>query len=72
MTVEHDDRDVEFHDLIDEARNFIEAEELGHASCEAIARTLFHHLMSRHPNRKACVKVFEDNEAGATVGNLHA
>lgn len=68
MRVHHDERDVEFHDLIDAARDeLIPDGNYGPLSCEAIASVLLDRLATRFPGRDIHVTVSEDGEAGATV-----
>lgn len=69
--VNHDDREIEFHDLLDEARILFRAlgdadGDMGGLSCEMMARTIGGDLASRH-GRPFTVKVFEDGEVGAVV-----
>lgn len=73
LTVHHDDRDVEFHDLIEVVRSAIEALsagprcDFGPRSCEAIARELCHFLVveAELGGRQITVDVSEDGECGA-------
>jgi hypothetical protein len=81
MTVAHDDREVEFHDLL--ARSSAEFGELGRVdpingvvdfaerSCESLARELASILAGQF-DRPVEVSVSEDNEVGATVNVLPA
>lgn len=78
MGVEHDDREVEFHDLMDIAKQIVTArkqtpskEDNPYAdwSCEHHAGYLLTILTSRFPNRAISVTVDEDGECGATVTN---
>ena len=69
--VEHDDREIEFHDLMSEAQvafmeNCVSGTNLGAASCEMIARNMAAALAAAH-RRTFTVSVFEDGECGATV-----
>lgn len=69
--VTHDDREIEFHDLIEQSNAIVQrmkspAGSFGRMSCEQIARTLGMKLMSAH-SRGFVVSVFEDGEAGAVV-----
>lgn len=70
--VDHDDREVEFHDVRDalelawtEMGNGINRN-FGRASCEDLARRLGQYLMRGWP-RAWMVSVSEDGEAGAEV-----
>lgn len=75
--VEHDDRAVEFHDLLSQARQGIgllangmslDGLDFGGRSCEAIARDLLQYLaMIYGADRVVLVEVAEDGEAGATL-----
>lgn len=67
LTVEHDDREVEFHDLLDRAAGWWPGPELGRQSCEDIARRYIHRLAERYPGRRYSVTVSEDGEVSATV-----
>ncbi|MEY9179702.1 hypothetical protein [Bradyrhizobium sp. USDA 313] len=71
MQVAHDDREVEFHDLLDEARTIF-AEDLGangnygSHSCEMLGRELGDRLAKQY-GRPVTVIVSEDGECGAQV-----
>lgn len=72
ITVEHHDREVEFHDLLDECKVALNS---GHLpkydavslSCEMMALQVVAALQAKWPNRPVTVTVSEDNENGATV-----
>lgn len=69
--VRHDDRELEFHDLTDEARGLFARLGSGNGlldamSCEAAARAIATELAERH-KRAFTVLVSEDGEAGASV-----
>jgi hypothetical protein len=64
--VNHDDREIEFHDLLEEARALFPGGDLGTHSCETLARELGRQLAEKH-KRPFRVAVFEDNEVGARV-----
>lgn len=66
MEVGHDDREVEFHDLLDYARRCFPGGELGGQSCEMMARELGKEIARRF-GRAVEVTVSEDGEAGAVV-----
>lgn len=76
MPVEHDDRDVEFHDLRDEALGLLDEQgergvtmaglNFGHRSCEMLARHIAETLATRY-GRAVRVSVSEDGECGSTV-----
>lgn len=65
LTVKHDDREVEFHDLLDFCRDAFVL--LTDWSCEKAARELRDAIREKWPNRKCSVSVFEDGECGALV-----
>lgn len=67
LAVTHDDREVEFHDLLDYARTACPQGQLGAQSCEMIARQLCAAIRDRWPDRTVRVAVFEDGEVGAEV-----
>lgn len=66
MSVDHDDREVEFHDLLDFARHAFAGGELGGQSCEMMARALGKETARRF-GRAVQVSVSEDGEVGAVV-----
>ena len=66
IPVADDDREVEFHDLLDQARADFGTGDFGSASCEMLARSLAQKTARRYG--RACeVAVFEDGEVGAEV-----
>ena len=65
-SVSHDDREIEFHDLIDEATALMPGRDWGALSCEHVARMLGQQLANKY-KRRFEVTISEDNEAGATV-----
>jgi hypothetical protein len=66
VQVWHDDREVEFHDLLDFARSQFPGGELGGQSCETMARALGKEIARRF-GRAVEVTVSEDGEVGAVV-----
>lgn len=64
--VDHDDREIEFHDLLDQARADFPGGDLGRQSCEDMARGLATKLAA-HYRRPFEVSVSEDGEVGASV-----
>lgn len=70
MSVLHNDREVEFHDMLDECKMFATTHsaswQLAGASCEHMALALAEHLIERY-DRPARVEVSEDGENGARV-----
>jgi hypothetical protein len=69
MGVTHDDRDVEFHDLIDVCKSYLNDVPENGQSCEHMARHLHRNLVNDYygVNRHIAVTVDEDGECGATV-----
>lgn len=79
IEVFHNDREVEFHDLLDEIRlhsAFSSECILSHLpsnneymdwSCETHAKHIMNHLQSIYPARDISVEVSEDGECGATI-----
>lgn len=66
MVAQHDDREVEFHDLLDAARALFPGGELGSQSCEMMARKLAAALADEF-GRSVAVTISEDGECGSTV-----
>lgn len=70
MPVAHCEREVEFHDLLDDARcrvlRMAPNGEFGGQSCESIAEGLLRYLVATY-RRPVVVTVSEDNEVGAIV-----
>src|ERR1700758_1420516 len=64
--VEHHERQIEFHDLMDEAKGLF-GPRARSDSCETMAHELASELSRLHDGRPFKVSVFEDEEAGATV-----
>ena len=71
LEVFHNDREVEFHDLLDFCKANTGAPEFGGVSCENIAESLAKKITLRYEGRRAIVSVFEDNEVGAIVELRH-
>jgi hypothetical protein len=68
LDVNHDDRDVEFHDVLDACRAMTrEDTDWDARSCEAIGRLILAELDARWPGRSPVICVSEDGECGATV-----
>lgn len=68
LDVTHNDRDIEFHDLLDACHDVAsEGVEWADRSCEAIGRVLLNDIEHRWPGRNPVVTVSEDGECGATV-----
>ena len=69
VEVDNDDREIEFHDLLDLCVESAPGHELGAQSCEMIARRLLNEITRRVGPRRVIVSVSEDGEVGATVSN---
>ena len=67
VQVGHNDREVEFHDLLNHLRGNTPTGDLGRLSCEDLAEDMIQVIKKRHPGRWCRVSVFEDNECGAIV-----
>jgi hypothetical protein len=67
ITVEHDDREVEFHDFLDYCSKHFPEGEHGSRSCEMLCNNLIKKITERYPHRPVTVSVFEDGEVGALV-----
>lgn len=75
LLVGHDDRDVEFHDLLEQVNRWVDrwpnrpggGKDLGARSCEHLAIDLGEHLDRVWPGLVAEVTVTEDDECGGTV-----
>lgn len=69
LELEHEDREIEFHDLLDFAKeNFpdLSYDQISSMSCEQMAFKLANKITLRFC-RRVTVSVFEDNEVGAVV-----
>jgi hypothetical protein len=66
MPVKHAERELEFHDLLDQAHEWFPGGDLGAQSCETMAAELGNKL-ARFYQRTVEVTVSEDGEVGATV-----
>jgi hypothetical protein len=64
--VTHDDREIEFHDLLDKAKELFKSIDMSEKSCEQMARDLGNSLVQEY-DRTFTVEVSEDNECGAKV-----
>lgn len=76
VDVTHDDREVEFHDLLDVVTDACEGlgqkargvgRDLGSMSCETIALYVVEKVLARWPGRTLACEVSEDGEAGGRV-----
>ena len=68
VDVEHNDRDIEFHTLLNELEGQYDTGllQLNNKSCEMIAEELALYIVNKY-NRTTSVSVWEDGECGATV-----
>lgn len=62
-----DDREVEFHDLLDFCQENFPGGELGEQSCEQMAIALAANIRERWSGRAIVVGVYEDGEVGAQI-----
>lgn len=67
LEVTADNREVEFHNLLDLCRAQFPGGEMGAQSCEQMAGHLWAQVACAYPGRQISVSVFEDGEAGARV-----
>jgi hypothetical protein len=67
LSLNHQERDVEFHDLKDFCSAEFPGGEMGGQSCEQMAQGLLTAVNERYPGRSVQVGVFEDEECGAEV-----
>jgi hypothetical protein len=71
VEVFHDDRDIEFHQLLNYLESNLTTEKLNHKSCEMIANDVFFLVREKHQHkdndRKVIVEVSEDGECGVTA-----
>lgn len=78
LEVGHDDREVEFHDLMRVVERSLEmigdpvewglgGRNLGPRSCEAVARWVADAVARTYPGRLLSIEVSEDNECGARL-----
>lgn len=66
-----DDREIEFHDVLDFARSKFDGGDLGSLSCEHMARGLLTMLQYQYgEKRRMSVTIYEDNEVGGRVSYL--
>lgn len=68
VSVVHDSREIEFHDLLDLVASICDAmphDALG--SCEDIAHDIADEVQVRWPKRRVSADVSEDGENGATI-----
>jgi hypothetical protein len=71
VRVQHNDRDVEFHDLQDMVIAFVDKtfkDQHFLSSCEDIGQTIARHLIEEKKLEVSCITVDEDGENGAFIG----
>ncbi len=63
-----DDREIEFHDVLDFCRTKFDGGDLKSLSCEHMARGLLMSLLDQYgTERRITVTIYEDNEVGGRV-----
>lgn len=67
LEVSHEEREIEFHDLLEFAKTSFGEGDFGAASCETLARKLAQQVAETFDRPWVEVTVSEDGEAGATV-----
>lgn len=69
ITTTHNEREVEFHDLLDFGR-YEQSQRISHRSdmsCESMCEAIAEGVQGRYPDRSVIVAVFEDGEVGARM-----
>jgi hypothetical protein len=71
ISVEHNDRDIEFIQFKRELENQYSQSTLNidYKSCEMLSEDLIEYIDSKYPNRLITVEVSEDGENGAILAN---
>lgn len=72
MSVAHNDREVEFHDLLDYCKSLsheFSKPDNQNMSCEHHATAILNSLDAKYSGRRISVTVYEDGECGAIVMN---
>lgn len=67
LEVFHNDREVEYHDLLDFLEGKIPSGDIGWESCEMVAQGIVEAIQDEYPGRVVMVTVMEDGENGARV-----
>lgn len=69
IAVEHDDRELEFHQFLNWLEGLYEGSilNLDHKSCEMIADELYSLIKTKYPKRRVIIEVSEDGECGCVV-----
>lgn len=69
VEVQHNDRDVEFHQLLNWVESLYDSGtlSLNNQSCEMIAESLVNVIVEKFPKRTVSVEVSEDGECGAEI-----
>jgi len=65
LEVFHDEREVEYHDLLDFCKACFAGGEMNGQSCETMARTLAEYVAMQYPGRYLTTSILEDGEVGA-------
>lgn len=68
----HDNREVEYHDLLDFCKGAFPGGNMGSSSCEMMASVLLQKVAAQYPGRRLEVQCFEDGEVGAIVSSSGA
>jgi hypothetical protein len=66
----HNEREIEFHNLLDFCKEAFQGGDMGDASSETMAHTLLQKVTAQYPKRFVEVHCFEDGEVGAIVSTL--
>lgn len=69
LSVTHNDRDVEFHQLLNFCESLFESGsvDIDSKSVEMLADDLYRHLIVRYPGRDIEIEVSEDGECGCRM-----
>jgi hypothetical protein len=70
LQVFHEEREVEFHDLLDFCKTAFPGGDMEGQSCETMATGLYKEVAGQYPDRRLVVSVFEDGEVGAKVYSI--
>ncbi len=80
IEIYHDDREIEYMELLDWLRSVCTEEDMGKKSCEMMCRRIADLVKDRYPGRSACghvvhraviVEILEDGENGAVFEDVH-
>jgi hypothetical protein len=69
VEVFHNDRDVEFHGLLNFCESLFDGKilDIDFKSCEMLCDDLHGHLISRYPDRDMVIDISEDGECGSSI-----